>query len=360
MRPALALLTIAAFLPGAAPAAPAPLLAEEQVAIAVHDAAIGSVVQVDVDWQAKDGSASPEFEQFFGKIMPVQSPRPPHRDHVAGTGVVWDAAGHVVAMIEMAGKTDARIALTFSDGSRRSARLVGTDRALNVSVLQIDGAPSGLHPITLGSSAGLRVGQQVFALGSAWGRGIVMMQGMLGATSADFDNTGRTSLLVNSPVNPGNTGGPVLDTSGQVIGLIQGMYTNNGYAGLAMAMPSDTLAWVVPRLIADGRVARGQLGLTIVDSKRDSDQAALPEGLPGGVAVATVSAGGPAERAGLRARAGDAVDVITGIDGSPVRGFPDLRAVLDRLRPGQTCTLTVWRAGKTISVPVTLGAEKAD
>jgi len=360
MRPALALLLIATSLhAGAQSAAPAAaLLPEEQAAVAVHEASIGSVVTVHISWDDKSAPLDPDLRKLF-KLPDEPAGRDPRRERAIGTGVVWDAAGHVVAMAGDAVRPGARVEVVLADGSRHDTTVIGSDATLNVAVLQIAGPVPGLHPARLGSSATLRVGQYLFAFGSAWGRGVVMLEGMLGGISSAYGGNGRNSLLVNAAINPGNAGGPVLDTGGRLVGMVHGTYGNGSTVGLVLALPVDDLAAAVPRLIADGRISRAQLGLSIVDPQDETTRANLPAGMQPGVPVLGVDAGGPGERAGLRARVDDAIDVITGIDGAPVRGYPDLRAALDRLRPGQVCTLAVWRAGKTINVPVTLGAEKA-
>ena len=354
---ALALLLAALTLPvlGAvaatdAPApAHAPILPDEQNAIAVNDAASPSVVQIQATWTQPVGKQIAGMEKIFGKEgMKV----PPHLS--VGAGVVWDVAGHVVTSQQVGGEAGTTFKVTLADGSRRAATLLGADATLGISVLKLDGPTDGLHPIVVGASRGLRVGQRLYVIGNAYGSGPLFSTGMLGALERTVSGMGRRSLVLNVAANPGDAGGAVLDTSGRLVGLIRGIYSGNGSVGFALVQPCDDFASAIPRLIAGEHIEHAVLGISVEDARSED----LPDGLPPGVAVIKPDTGGAGEHAGLLARDGDAVDVITAIDGVAIRSFPDLAAVLDRHRPGDACDLTVWRAGKSRTLRIALGNDQ--
>ena len=360
MRPALCLIPLLAALAGPAfaqnaPARPA-LLPDEVVAMAVHDATANSVVKVDVAWDAPPAKTMPGLD----KLLPKEY-GDTQRQHAVGSAVLWDDAGHVVTAEFRSPNPGSTFEATLPDGTRRPARLLGTDTELGISVLQLEGAATGMRPATLGASRALRVGQRLYVLGTAWGRSFILLEGMLGGISAAYADNGHDALLMTATVNPGNAGGPVFDTSGRLVGLVQGLYgvggnANNG--GLTMVLQSDDFAWAVPQLIAKGRVERARLDIGLVDLSAANDGNEVPANLPRGVGVLTLVADGAGARAGLHERDGEAIDVITGFDGVPVRSYADLRAQLDRHHAGDACTLTVWRGGQTLQMPVKLSASR--
>lgn len=321
------------------------LLPEEENAVKVHDAALASVVQVEVSWTTPASDVSPELQKFFG-----QPPAGTRQRRLVGTGVVWDDAGHVVTMATVA-RSGTRFALLLADGSRRAATLLASDDLAGIAVLQVDGSPAGLHAIARGTSAALRVGQRLYVIGNAYGRVNVMSEGMLGAVTGALSADGHANLVLNASINPGNAGGPVLDTAARVVGLVEGSYGNGSNPGYALGLPVDDVAAAAQALIAHGGpIDHPLLGLEVASAEVTD----LPAGLPPGVPVMQVDAQGAARRAGLLARDGDAMDVITAIDGTPVQTLAQLRAQLDKHRPGDTCQLDVWRAGATRRASVTL------
>jgi len=334
----------------ALPVLAAPLLPAEENAAKVYESVLPALVQVDAEWTEATPEVSAEFLKFFG-----QQAGEPRKRRTVGTGVVWDAAGHVVTTAPAA-RTGSTLTLGFADGSRRSARLLGTDARIGISVLQIDGGTAGLHPATIGTSRPLRIGQQLYCIGNAYGKANVLSSGMLGAITKAMSDDGHANLVLNSSVNPGNAGGPVLDTAGQVVGLIEGDYASGGHAGYALALPVDDLTAAIARLIAGEHGQPARLGLDVAQRNPED----LPAGLPKGVPVLGLDAGGPAQRAGVQPRAGDAIDVITAFDGVPIETYADLRAQLEQHRPGDSCTLAVWRAGRTRTLKVTLDAARGD
>ena len=355
MRTSSAAVLIAATLglSAAARAAPdasrAALLPDEQNAIAVFESAAPSVVQIDASWSEASAQQIAGFQNLFDKAA---MPSPLRRG--IGGGVLWDAAGHIVTTSAVASGAGATFAITLADGSRRGATLVGVDKPTDLAVLQLDGPRTGWRPIAASAFRPALVGQHVYVIGNSYGRGALFETGMVGAVDRLVEGSTTHALQLNLVASPGDAGGPALDSAGHLLGLVRGLYANTAYPGYAVAIPIEYLARLVPRLIAEGRIDHPSMDINIIDAR----DASLPATLPPGLAVLRPDAGGAGERAGLLARDGDAIDVITAIDGTLVRSFPDLRMLLDTHHAGDTCTLTVWRAGASRTLRLTLGSER--
>ncbi|KAF6002027.1 hypothetical protein F1559_003532 [Cyanidiococcus yangmingshanensis] len=237
----------------------------------------------------------------------------------------------------------------MADGKTYPARLVGYDADKDVAVLKIDAPSETLHPVVLGSSAGLRVGQRAYAIGNPFGLNETMTQGIISGLGREIRSpTGRpinNVLQTDSAINPGNSGGPLLDSQGRVIGMTTAIYSPSGAsAGVGFAIPIDTLKTVVNTLIKYGKVTRPMIGISYLESSQ-----AQILGIHEGVLVLDVPAGSEAAKAGLRGTHRSAFgqmelgDIIVGLDGVPVRNEADLFKVLEEKRPGQIVTLEVIR-----------------
>jgi S1-C subfamily serine protease len=334
------------FLPlGSGQVATAGLDAEERSTIALFEAARGSVVSIS--------TAERVFDPWTRNVFDV--PRG------TGSGFVWDAAGHIVTnahVIEGASTAIVRLA----DGSAHRAALVGADPRNDLAVLRID-AGVAPPPLDRGTSAGLQVGQKVLAIGNPFGLDWTLTTGIVSALDRELPgNRGariRGLIQTDAAINPGNSGGPLLDSSGRLIGVNTAIYSpSGGSAGIGFAVPVDTVARVVPQLIATGRYAPPGLG---IETDPQIDALAARQGLEG-VLVLRVRPGSGADRAGLRPaqllRDGRLVpgDVITGIDGRPVAGTDELTAVLETRAAGDRVTLAFLRDGAPMSAEVTLDA----
>jgi S1-C subfamily serine protease len=278
-----------------------------------------------------------------------------------GSGFIWDEQGRIVTNYHVIrGAQEAVVRLADQRSFR--ARLVGASPEHDLAVLQVD-VPSELPPpIPVGSSAELRVGQTVLAIGNPFGLDHTLTTGIVSAlnrtveneSGGDIDNVIQT----DAAINPGNSGGPLIDSAGRLVGINTMIYSPSGaYAGIGFAVPVDTINRVVPRLIGYGRYVRPTLGISA-----DDDVGRRLIGDEEGVPVLGVTAGSPAQRAGLRAwertstgrvRAGD---VIEAVDGRAVGNFAELVNVLDAYEFGDRITLTVRRSDESVEVPVTLGS----
>jgi S1-C subfamily serine protease len=277
----------------------------------------------------------------------------------AGSGFLWDEAGHVITNYHVIQRADAA-QVTLADRSVWDARLVGAAPEKDLAVLRIEAPSELLRPLPVGSSADLSVGQKVFAIGNPFGLDQTLTTGVISALGREIDSVGgvpiRDVIQTDAAINPGNSGGPLLDSAGRLVGVNTAIYSPSGaYAGIGFAIPVDTVRWVVPDLLAHGRVRRPALGV----------QLAAAEVVRGwrleGALVVDVVAGSGAERAGLRPTRRDARgrlllgDLIVAVDGEPVASSGDLLLALERRRPGETVRVTVERDGARRDLPVTLG-----
>lgn len=279
-----------------------------------------------------------------------------------GTGFMWDNQGHIVTNFHVIqGASGARV--TLADQSTYKAELVGAYPDRDIAVLRITAPTAKFKPVPLGRSRDLQVGQKVFAIGNPFGLDMTLTKGIVSALNREIESVTRRTIKgaiqTDAAINPGNSGGPLLDSAGRLIGMNTAIYSPSGAsAGIGFAIPVDEVNRIVPRLISDGRIARPTLGVT-------AGSEALNEtlGLPKGIALVGIQRNSPASRAGLRAFARGEVgivagDVITAINGQTVTTLDDMLDVLDDLSPGQRCSLTVWRAGQTRKVDVTLAEAK--
>ncbi len=278
-----------------------------------------------------------------------------------GTGFVWDERGHIVTNFHVIqGANAARV--TLSDQTTFDASLVGAFPDRDLAVLRIEAPKAKLPPIALGSSRDLLVGQRVYAIGNPFGLDQTLTTGIVSALNREIESfnsrTIRGVIQTDAAINPGNSGGPLLDSAGRLIGVNTQIASPSGAsAGIGFAIPVDEVNRIVPRLIRDGRFVRPAIGVT-----------AGPPGLrkaldlPAGIPLIGVGSGTPAAKAGLqpfrRGSRGEVVagDVITAIDDQPVADLDDMLEKLERHQPGDTVTLTVWRAGQTRKQAVVLGA----
>lgn len=326
------------------PVAPrGPLAADEQNNIAVFRAASPSVVNITALTNERD------FFSMRAQQVPVGT----------GTGFVWDERGHVVTNFHVIKEASAA-RVTLADQSSFRAELVGVFADRDIAVLKIDATGSKLPAIPLGTSKDLQVGQKVYAIGNPFGLDQTLTTGIVSALNREIESVTRRTIRgviqTDAAINPGNSGGPLLDSAGRLIGVNTAIYSPSGAsAGIGFAIPVDEVNRIVPRLIRDGRMVRPALGVT-----------AGPEGmgkalgLPKGVPLVNVAPGGPAQKAGLqpftRGAQGGIVagDVIQAIDDEAIADLDDMLTVLERYRPGDRVTLTLWRAGRTRRQPVTL------
>ncbi|NLE41270.1 MAG: trypsin-like serine protease [Lentisphaerae bacterium] len=279
-----------------------------------------------------------------------------------GCGFVWDRKGHIVSNYHVVHQAST-LAVTFPDGSRHDAVLVGVAPDYDLAVLKIDAPADKLVPIAVAASHALEVGEPVYAIGNPFGLDTTLSAGLVSALGRTITSmTGRKIhdvIQTDAAINPGNSGGPLLSASGALVGVNTAILSPSGaYAGIGFAVPSDTVSRVVPQLIEKGRVTRAGLGVRLLP-----DHVTARSGVEG-VAIYAVDERTLAARAGLEGigvnRRGELIfgDVIQAVDGVAVVTIEDLQALLDPRRPGEQARLTVTRDGRRRDVVLTLIEEE--
>ena len=290
----------------------------------------------------------------------------------AGSGFVWDTEGRIVTNNHVV-EDARRIVVSFADDTTAEAELVGADADSDLAVIKVDVPASRLHPVDLGDSDALRVGQRAIAIGNPFGFEQTMTTGIVSALGRVVRQENGFSLpqliQTDAAINPGNSGGPLLDSQGRVIGVTTLIFSNSGAnAGVGFAVPINTVKRVAPSLIASGRYADPWLGIqgTSITSLL-AEELDLP--VDQGVLVQSIVEDGPADKAGLRG--GDQQvrfegvalatggDVIVAIDNAAVQDMDGLIAYLADKSVGQRVTLTVLRDGRRQRIQVTLGERPA-
>lgn len=267
-----------------------------------------------------------------------------------GTGFVLDAQGTIATAAHVVdGATSVTIRL--QNGTTRTAKVLGTDDATDLAVLKIDPTGLTLKPLALGSSTALKVGDPVAAVGDPFtyerslSTGIV--SGLDRTIQAPNGFTVAHAVQTDAAVNPGNSGGPLVDGAGRVIGVVDQIATDGSAkqsSGVGFAVPIDLIKAELAQLKRGEKVAHAYLGIAT----------SSPSGTATGALVGAITAGGPAARAGVKAG-----DVVTAIDGRAVKSPSDLVADLAARKPGDAITLTVQRGGQTQPVKTTLGTQPA-
>ena len=276
-----------------------------------------------------------QLEQFFGRPVPK---------HGTGSGVIIDEDGYIVTNNHVVENAKA-IPVTLADGRTYRAKLIGTDPGTDLAVIKIDA--DRLHPAQLGDSDRVKVGHLVLTIGSPFRFGHSVSHGIvsaLGRSDVTVDIDYQNWIQTDAAVNPGNSGGPLINARGEIIGINTAIATESGgHQGVAFAIPSKTVRYIANKLKTGKRIVRGYLGVAIepVDSKTASAYG-LSEA--GGALVSKVSKGTPAERAGLQAE-----DIILAVDGERVGTREGLQQMIAAVEPGTDADLLVWRNGKKIN-----------
>jgi S1-C subfamily serine protease len=279
-----------------------------------------------------------------------QSPFGPAQQQATatGTGFVVDGKGHIVTAAHVVDGASS-ITVTFQDGTTRTAKLLGKDNATDVAVLSVDPSALTLHPLALGSSASLNVGNAVAAIGDPFTYDRSMSTGIVSGLdrtiSAPNGFTVAHAIQTDAALNPGNSGGPVLDASGKVVGIVDQIATNGSSdtsSGVGFAVPIDLVKSELSQLEANKTVEHAYLGVSTSSVSTTTE----------GALVQSVSSGGPAGDAGLRAG-----DVITALGSTPIKGTNDLVGAIAAHKPGDRVTVTVRRGSETRNVRVTLGTQ---
>jgi 2-alkenal reductase len=273
----------------------------------------------------------------------------------AGSGFIWDRTGHIVTNYHVIEGAQ-RVGVRLDSGDVVEAKVVGGAPDFDLAVLRLDDSRTTLHPIPIGSSADLAVGQAVFAIGNPFGLDRTLTTGVISALGRRLPtDTGREIVGVvqtDAAINPGNSGGPLLDSAGRLIGVNTAILSRSGSAaGIGFAVPVDTVNRIVPRLIAEGRVPRPGIGVMVAP-----EEVAARLGISG-VVIMDVVPGSPAAKAGLVGadrQSGELGDVVTHVNGERVRTLAEMAEQLERIGVGDSATLTVQRDGRARDISVAI------
>ena len=258
-----------------------------------------------------------------------------------GSGFVYDTDGHVITNQHVVdGATSVRI--TFWNGSTYTAHVVGTDPSTDLAVLKVDAPASVLYPLTIGDSSKVQVGDNVVAIGAPFGLAETVTAGIVSALHRSMTSPNNfsidDSIQTDAAINHGNSGGPLLNAQGQVIGVNSQIESDSGgNDGVGFAIPSNTVKSIASQLISSGKAEHAFLGVEL--------------GSSGSARVASVRPNTPAARAGLRAG-----DVITSLAGKKISSADELRATINAHRPGDRVTVGYTRNGKSHTVTLTLAS----
>jgi putative serine protease PepD len=260
-----------------------------------------------------------------------------------GTGFEIDSKGDIVTNAHVVEGANS-ISVETNDGKTHRATLVGSDATTDVAVIRIDAGESSLHPLAFGDSTALQVGDPVVAIGDPFGLADSVSAGIvsaLGRTITSPDNHPiQDAIQTDAALNHGNSGGPLFNGQGQVVGITSQIYADDstsGNVGIGFAVPSATVERIANELIADGHASHPYLGVSLADAD-------------GGARITQVESGSPADRAGL-----EAGDLITAIDGRSVSTADDVVQRLAAMSTGDSVTLSVTRNGSPTTIHATLG-----
>ncbi len=324
------------------------LTPDEAIAVSVYEAVNRSVVNIT--------SKSVKTERL---IMTEHS-------EGSGSGAIIDHDGHILTNYHVVANAK-EVAVTLYNGKTYEATTIGADPLNDLAVIQIESTDDELFPVALGDSRSLRVGMRVFALGNPFGLERTLTTGIISSLNRSLQIHGnwkiKSIIQIDAAINPGSSGGPLLDAHGRLIGINTAIATTSGQSsGVGFAIPVSLIARVVPQLLKYGHVVRPESG---IDKVYQNDK---------GLLIAEMRPNGPAERAGLRGpkitktRRGpftlnrvdqSAADLIVAIDDQKIVNAEDFLGYIEGKRPGDEVTLTIVRDGRRIQVPLTLATSEA-
>jgi len=303
--------------------------------------------------QRGQGGDSP-FDEFFGRFFDVPQGQPrERRSEGQGSGFLIDPSGYIVTNNHVAGDAD-KIVVTMQDGRKFDATLVGHDAKTDLALVKIDG--KNLPSVEFGDSDHARVGDWVVAIGNPFGLGGTATAGIISARGRDIQSGPYDDYLqLDAPINFGNSGGPVFNAEGKVIGVSTAIFSpNGGNIGIGFAIPANQAKSVIASLRDTGSVERGWLGVQI-QNLDDELAASLGRKSQDGALVADVVADGPAAKAGVLAG-----DVITDFNGQHIDSVRTLSRAVADAPPSKSAKVTVWRDGKSREISVKLGEASQD
>ena len=294
----------------------------------------------------------PMFE-FFRRFAPPHGMPREFESKSLGSGFIISADGYILTNAHVVDNAD-EITVKLTDKREFRAKVIGADRKTDVALIKIEA--SGLPKVTQGDPNKLRVGEWVVAIGSPFGFENSVTAGIVSAKGRSLPQENFVPFIqTDVAVNPGNSGGPLFNMKGEVVGINSQIYSRTGgFMGLSFAIPIDVATDISNQLKASGKVSRGRIGVVIQEVTRElAESFGLAK--PVGALVASVQKGSPAEKAGI-----EASDVILKFDGKPVVASIDLPRIVGATKPGSKVPLQVWRKGSLKDMTVTVAEIPAD
>jgi len=321
----------------------------------------------DEETQMSDRSQQQQMEEFMqrfaerfgqqgqpGKPQMKPQQRQAQKAQAVGTGFIVDANGWIVTNFHVAGKADS-ITVTLADGRKLPAKMVGGDEKTDLALIKVE-SDKPLPFVTFADATKVRVGQPVMAVGNPFGLGGTVTTGIVSARGRDIHSGPFDDYIqTDAAINRGNSGGPLFDMDGHVIGINTAIFSpSGGSVGLGFAIPSSLAEPVVAQLKTNGRVERGLLGVQIQPVTEELAQS-MSLGSEKGALVAQVQPDSPALAAGIKSG-----DVIKSVDGKNIETIRDLTRMISAVKPGTSVKLDLWRDGKDMTVTAKVGDQKEE
>ena len=287
------------------------------------------------------------FYELFKHFAPQQIPQD-HESQSLGSGFIISSDGYILTNAHVVGSADG-ITVRLTDKREFKAKMIGFDKRTDVALIKIEA--TGLPKITPGDPNALKVGEWVLAIGSPFGFDNSVTAGIVSAKGRSLPQENYVPFIqTDAAVNPGNSGGPLFNMKGEVIGINSQIYSRSGgYMGLSFAIPIDVAMDVSNQLRASGKVTRGRIGVSIQEVTRDLAES-FGLGKPSGALVSNVEKGGAADKAGIQVS-----DVILKFDGKTVATSSDLPRIVAATHPGSKVNVQLWRKGESKEVSLTVG-----
>ncbi|MGA9665330.1 MAG: DegQ family serine endoprotease [Gallionella sp.] len=315
-----------------------------------------AVVNISVSGSVKTRFSLPQMDpndplyEFFRRFqVPPQDDRVP--THGLGSGFIVSPDGVILTNAHVVSGAD-EVIVKLTDKREFKAKVIAIDKLSDVAVLKIKA--DGLPTVKIGDPQNARVGEWVIAIGSPFGFENTVTAGIISAKSRSLPDEGYVPFLqTDVPVNPGNSGGPLFNMKGEVIGINSQIYSRSGgFQGLSFAIPIDVAMNVERQLLDHGKVSRGRLGVMVQDVDQQlADTFGLDK--PAGALVSSVEKNSPAEKAGIRPG-----DVILEFDGNGIASSSDLPPLVSKLSPGTEANIELWRKGKILKISLSVGEMK--
>ena len=304
--------------------------------------------QPGAQMQLPPGFPKDQLEKRFGPLFPNINPDQ-GPVHALGTGFVFSKDGYIITNNHVVDGAD-KIMVKLSDGSEHEAHVKGTDPLTDIALLKVDGVDN-LTPVVMGDSDKARVGDDVLAIGNPFGLGGTVTAGIVSAVKRDIHSGPYDDYIqTDAAINRGNSGGPLFDDKGQVIGMNTAIFSQSGGSvGIGFAVPSDLITKVAGDLQRDGTISRGWLGVQIGPMSQEVANV-LGYSEPKGAVIQAVQPDSPAAKAGLQDN-----DIVTKVKGQDIADPQALQRAIADLDPSTKTELTVLRKGKIVTLDVTLG-----